>query len=115
MVKPARPVPGRMARRLPGIPFQPGDRSGKVWGARAAAGGLHGGVPAAAADGANVILGHTSGVVLNDAAHTTSLTATAALGTPTPLVKIIGSGATPPSAPPNGPDLEGALQVFSKP
>jgi len=83
--------------------------------AGAAGGVLLGGVPAAAADGDNVILGNTSGVVLNDAGHTTSLTATAALGTPTPLVKIIGSGATLPSAPPNGPDLEGALQVFSKP
>jgi len=83
--------------------------------AGAAGGVLLGGVPAAAADGANVILGNTSGVVLNDAAHTTSLTATAALGTPTPLVKIIGSGATLPQAPPNGPDLEGALQVYSKP
>src|SRR5438094_9400344 len=46
-----------------------------------AAGGvlLGGGLPAAAADGQNVILGNTSGTtVLNDAAHTTSLTATAA-------------------------------------
>src|SRR5213080_4473803 len=83
--------------------------------AGAAGGVLLGGVPAAAADGANVILGNTSGVVLNDAANTTSLTATGATGTPTPLVKIIGSGAILPSAPPNGPDLEGALQVFSKP
>src|SRR2546430_13413993 len=86
------------------------------WAVVGAGGGvLLGCVPAAAGDGANVILGNTSGVVLNDAAHTTSLTATAALGTPTPLVKIIGSGATLPAAPPNGPDLEGALQVFSKP
>jgi hypothetical protein len=55
------------------------------------------------------------GAGLNDAANTTSLTATAATGTPTPLVKIIGSGATLPSAPPAGPDLKGVLQVFSQP
>src|SRR5438067_4719718 len=83
--------------------------------AGAAGGVLLGAVPAAATNGNSVILGNTSGAVLNDAANTTSLTATAALGTPTPLVKIIGSGATLPSAPPNGPDLEGALQVYSKP
>src|SRR6267143_2049803 len=52
--------------------------------AGAAGGVLLGGVPAAAADGANVILGNTSGVVLNDAGHTTSLTATAATN-PNPL------------------------------
>src|SRR5437868_10536989 len=83
--------------------------------AGAAGGVLLGAVPAAATNGNSVILGNTSGAVLNDAANTTSLTATAALGTPTPLVKIIGSGATLPQAPPNGPDLERALQVFSKP
>ena len=83
--------------------------------AGAAGGVLLGAVPAAATNGNAVILGNTSGAVLNDAANTTSLTATGATGTPTPLVKIIGSGAILPSAPPNGPDLEGALQVFSKP
>src|SRR5437870_9164587 len=62
--------------------------------AGAAGGVLLGGVPAAAADTQNVILGNTAGTtVLNDAAHTTSLTATTTAG-PTPLVKIIGPGAT---------------------
>src|SRR5437773_12023135 len=83
--------------------------------AGAAGGVLLGAVPAAATNGNAVILGNASGAVLNDAANTTSLTATGATGTPTPLVKIIGSGAILPSGPPNGPDLEGALQVFSKP
>lgn len=121
----------QLKRRLDGIDGRGGNGHGgeiqphsrrdfvKLAGAAvagAAGGVLLGGVPAAAADGASVILGNTSGTtVLNDAAHTTSLTATAAAGTPTPLVKIIGSGATFPAAPPNGPDLEGALQVFSKP
>src|SRR5437773_2514607 len=82
--------------------------------AGAAGGVLLGGVPAAAADGDNVILGNTSGTtVKNDAAHTTSLTATAALGTPTPLVEIIGSGGANPGN--TGPNLAGALQVFSRP
>src|SRR2546427_3887060 len=79
--------------------------------AGAAGGVLLGGVPAAAADGANVILGNTSGVVLNDAGHTTSLTATAATN-PNPLVEVIGPGATVPGAPPAGPQLKGVLQVF---
>jgi hypothetical protein len=83
--------------------------------AGAAGGVLLGAVPAAATNGANVILGNTVGATLNDAANTTSLTATGATGTPTPLVKVIGSGATLPAAPPTGPDLQGALQVFSKP
>lgn len=83
--------------------------------AGAAGGVLLGQVPAAATNGANVILGNTSGATLNDAANTTSLTATGTTGVPTPLVSIIGSGATVPPIPPNGPQLAGALQVFSKP
>src|SRR5256885_7838100 len=115
--------------RLDGIDGRPSGHGGEIQphsrrdfvkpggaGAAGAAGGvLLGGVPAAAADEANVMLGTPGGVVLTDAPPTTTRTATAALGTPTPLVKIIGSGATLPAAPPNGPDLEGALQVFSKP
>jgi hypothetical protein len=83
--------------------------------AGAAGGVLLGNVPAAAADGANVVLGNTVGTtVLNDAAHTTSLTATGTTG-PTPLVEIIGPGATVPGVPPAGPDFHGTLQVFAPP
>jgi hypothetical protein len=101
-------------------PERPQSRRDLLKMAGAAAAGVAGGVllgpvPAAAANGANVILGNTSGAVLNDAANTTSLTATAAAGIPTPLVEIIGSGATLPAAPPTGPQLKGALQVFSQP
>jgi hypothetical protein len=82
--------------------------------AGAAGGVLLGPLPAAAANGASVILGNTSGAVLNDAANTTSLTATTTAG-PTPLVKIIGANATLPALPPAGPNLQGALQAFSQP
>src|SRR5438477_8971611 len=81
--------------------------------AGAAGGVLLGGVPAAAADGDNVILGNTSGtIVKNDASHTTSLTATTTAG-PTPLVEIIGPGGANPGN--TGPNLAGVLQVFSQP
>src|SRR5438046_3623306 len=76
--------------------------------AGAAGGVLLGPVPAAATNGNAVILGNTSGAVLNDAANTTSLTATGATGTPTPLVEIIGSGGANPGN--TGPNLAGALQ-----
>src|SRR5256885_4384408 len=65
--------------------------------AGAAGGGFLGGVPAAAAGGANVILRDTPGGGVNDAAPTPSLTANAALGAPTPPVQIIRTGATPPA------------------
>src|SRR5438132_3303787 len=84
--------------------------------AGAAGGVLLGNVPAAATNGNSVILGNTSGATTNDAANTTSLTATGPTPTgPTPLVEIIGPGATVPPGPPNGPQLAGALQVFSRP
>jgi hypothetical protein len=101
-------------------PERPQSRRDLLKMAGAAAAGVAGGVllgpvPAAAADGANVVLGNTSGTtVLNDAAHTTSLTATTTAG-PTPLVKILGPGWTAPAAPPNGPNFQGALQVYSQP
>src|SRR5438132_6399249 len=80
--------------------------------AGAAGGVMLGGVPAAAADGDNVILGNTSGTtVKNDASHTTRLVATTTAG-PTPLVEIIGPGG---ALPVSGPNLAGALQVFSQP
>jgi hypothetical protein len=84
--------------------------------AGAAGGVLLGNVPAAATNGQAVLLGNTgtTPATVNDAAATTSLTATTTTG-PTPLVKIIGPGATMPPAFPNGPQLAGALQVFSKP
>src|SRR5690349_16458208 len=76
--------------------------------AGAAGGVLLNGLPAAATDGAGVVLGNTSGATLNDAAHTTSLTATATSG-PTPLLKVIGPNAVPPAS---GPTLSAPLQVF---
>src|SRR5258708_2695076 len=84
--------------------------------AGAAGGVLLGNVPAAATNGQAVLLGNTgtTPATVNDAAATTSLTATTTTG-PTPLVKIIGPNATPPPGLPNGPDLNGVLQVFSKP
>lgn len=81
--------------------------------AGAAGGVLLNGLPAAASNGGNVVLGNTVGATLNDAANTTSLTATTTAG-PTPLVEVIGPGASVPAAPPSGPELKGALQVFAQ-
>ncbi len=84
--------------------------------AGAAGGVLLGAVPAAAANGSSVILGNTGTTppTLNDASSTTRLTATTTAG-PTPLVEIIGAGATIPVAPPPVPNFQGALQVFAQP
>ncbi len=79
-----------------------------------AGGLLLGAVPAAAANGSPVILGNTgtTPATLNDASSTTRLTATTTAG-PTPLVDIIGPGASNPGT--SGPTLKGVLQVFSQP
>ena len=79
--------------------------------AGAAGGVLLSGIPAAAADGGSVVLGNTDPAHLatNDAAFTTTLTAT---GTdkPIPLVEVIGPNATLPGT--NGPTFGAPLQVF---
>jgi hypothetical protein len=78
--------------------------------AGAAGGLLLNGVPAAAADGGNVVLGNTSGATTNDAAHTTSLTATTAAG-PIPLIEVIGPNAAVPTS--NAPKFYAPLQSFA--
>jgi hypothetical protein len=78
--------------------------------AGAAGGLLLNGVPAAATDGSNVVLGNTSGATMNDAAHTTSLTATTTAG-PIPLVEVIGPNAAVPTS--NAPKFYAPLQSFA--